>query len=36
MIRLSSGGSAAEDGTPVAWNIFAEIETEEDADELAR
>lgn len=36
MIRLSSGGSTGEDGSAIAWNIFAEIETEEDADELAR
>ncbi|MDL5363896.1 type IV secretory system conjugative DNA transfer family protein [Halalkalicoccus sp. NIPERK01] len=36
MIRLSSRGSRAEDGSPIAWNIFAEIEDEEDADELAR
>jgi Type IV secretion-system coupling protein DNA-binding domain len=36
MIQLSSGGSADENGAPIAWNIFAEIETEEDADELAR
>lgn len=36
MIRLSSEGSTDEDGSAIAWNIFAEIETEEDADELAR
>ncbi|KYH23734.1 type IV secretion-system coupling protein DNA-binding domain protein [Halalkalicoccus paucihalophilus] len=36
MIRLSSGGSADENGHALAWNIFAEIETEEDTDELAR
>ncbi|WP_245998582.1 type IV secretory system conjugative DNA transfer family protein [Halalkalicoccus subterraneus] len=36
MIRLSSEGSADENGDAIAWNIFAEIEDEEDADELAR
>ncbi|ADJ16819.1 TraD protein [Halalkalicoccus jeotgali B3] len=36
MIRLSSGGSTGGDGSEIAWNIFEEIEHEEDADELAR
>ena len=36
MIRLSSQGSADEDGRAIAWNIFQEIESEEDADELGR
>ena len=36
MIRLSSGGSCDEDGRAIAWNIFEEIKTEEDADELGR
>lgn len=36
MIRLSSGGSSDENGAAIAWNLFQEIETEEDADELGR
>ncbi|ADJ16965.1 Type IV secretory pathway VirD4 protein-like protein (plasmid) [Halalkalicoccus jeotgali B3] len=36
MIRLSSQGSSTEIGSPIAWNIFAEMETEADADEIAR
>lgn len=36
MIRLSSQGSSTEIGSPIAWNIFEEIENESDADEIAR
>lgn len=36
MIRLSSEGSRTEIGSPVAWNVFEEMEREDDADEIAR
>lgn len=36
MIRLSSEDSQTDIGSPVAWNIFEEMEREEDADEIAR
>lgn len=36
MIRLSSEGSATGIGSPIAWNVFEEMEREDDADEIAR
>ena len=36
MIRLSAEGSTTAVGSPLAWNIFRELDTEADADELAR
>ncbi|WP_245998616.1 type IV secretory system conjugative DNA transfer family protein [Halalkalicoccus subterraneus] len=36
MIKLSSGGSTDENGSAIAWNVFEEMETEADADEIAR
>lgn len=36
MIKLSAGGSTDENGSAIAWNVFEEMETEADADEIAR
>lgn len=36
IIRLSSEGSQTELGNSVAWNIFRDMENEQDADEIAR